>query len=289
VPLYQTLVSSAVPATAAMAFLVATPELGVDSVLISLPLLGAAFTIVRLVAATLVAIVIGAVIGRLAVPPPAPVVTDTAKLVSPRSLAARVRAGLRFGFGEVVDHTAPWILLGISIASLADPILKAQWIHALPPGADVVLFALLGMPMYVCASGATPLVAVLIHKGISPGAALAFLLVGPATNATTFGVLSRLHGSRLALWFGGAMAALAVGLGLAVNWFLPDLSGLALYQAAAEAPTSLQVACLGALTVVLAISVLRQGPRGFVAQILTPYGDEADDHHDHDHDHDHHH
>ena len=45
--------------------------------------------------------------------------------------------------------------------------------------------ALFGMPAYVCASGATPLVAVLIYKGASPGAVLAFLLTGPATNITT--------------------------------------------------------------------------------------------------------
>lgn len=294
IPLYQTLITQSVPASAALAFLVATPELGIDSVLISLPLLGGEFTLVRIAAATGVALVIGALIGPWAGRVRAAQVTccEPAELERPPGLVARVRAGLRFGFGEVVDHTAPWILLGIAIASLAEPALRGEWIAALPWGIDVVLFALLGMPTYVCASGATPLVAVLVHKGVSPGAALAFLLTGPATNATTFGVLSRLHGPRVALAFGAAMAGLTVGLGLVVNLGLPHIEGIALYQAASEEPSLVQVLSLAALTLVLALSVLRQGPRGFVGQILAPYGrDDHDGEHGHDgeHDHAHHH
>jgi hypothetical protein len=281
-PLYQTLVSQSVPATAALAFLVATPALGIDSVLISLPLLGAEFTLVRVVTATLVALVVGATLGR--------VVERTRRARSPGAIAAsapapaplleRARAGLRFGFGDIVDHIAPWIVLGIAIAALAEPALRGAWLTALPWGIDVALFALLGMPMYVCASGATPLVAVLIHKGVSPGAALAFLLTGPATNAATFGVLARLHGRRVAILLGGLLALLTVGLGLIVNLFMPRVSGgIALYEAATAEASPFEVVCLAAFTLVIALSVLRQGPRGFVAQILTPYGvDRAHDH-----------
>jgi uncharacterized protein len=288
IPLYQTLVTQSVPATAAMAFLVATPELGIDSVLISLPLLGVEFTTVRVVAATAVALFIGAVLGRM-VQRRWPVTRPAAESAheEPRPLLERVRAGLRFGFGEVVDHTAPWIILGIAIASLAEPALRSEWLMALPWGIDVLLFAVLGMPTYVCASGATPLVAVLVHKGVSPGAALAFLLTGPATNATTFGVLARLHGPRVALLFGGMMAALAVGLGLLVNIFMPRVDGIALYAEATADATAFEVVALVAFTAVIALSVLRQGPRGFLGQIFSPYGEADHDHRDHDHGHAH--
>jgi hypothetical protein len=192
-----------------------------------------------------------------------------------------VRAGLRFGFGDVVDHTAPWIVFGIAVASLAEPALHDTWLAALPWGVDVLLFALLGMPFYVCASGATPLAAVLIHKGVSPGAALAFLLVGPVTNGTTFGVLSRLHSPRMALAFGGMLAGLTVGLGLLVNLFMPKSGGIALYTEASADASAFQIIAVIAFTAVIAMSVLRQGPRGFVAQILNPYGDDRHDHHGH--------
>ncbi|HUS67367.1 MAG TPA: permease [Kofleriaceae bacterium] len=291
VPLYQTLMRQGVPATAGMAFLIATPELGVDSVLISVPLLGLEFTIVRLVCAAAVALVVGVVIGRLA-EDRAPAAASVALASAPDSFVGRLRAGLRFGFGEIVDHTAPWILLGIAVAAAAEPALKGDWIHDLPWGTDVALFAFIGMPLYVCASGATPFVAVLIHNGVSPGAALAFLLTGPATNVTTFGVLSALHGRRIAVLFGALMAILTIGLGLGLNLLMPELSGMAVHDAAHDEPGVLQVASLAGIMLVLALSILRQGPRGFVGQILTPYGSLGDGHdhdHGHDHGHDHHH
>jgi len=291
IPIYESLVRAAVPATAAMAFLVATPELGLDAVLISLPLLGGELAIARVVAAVVVAILAGWLVGAVAgnrgavaqvATPPGP--------EPPRgSLGARIREGLRFGFGEIVDHTGPWILLGIAVASLVEPMLHGDWLTTLPFGVDVALFAILGMPSYVCASGATPFVAVLLHKGISPGAALAFLLTGPATNVTTFGILSRLHGRRIALLFGGLVAAASIGLGVALNLILPEVSGIALHEAAVESPSVLAIGSAVAIGLIYLASVLRQGPRGYIRQVLQPYSesDDCGDCHDHDHDHDH--
>ncbi|RMH40922.1 MAG: hypothetical protein D6689_12340 [Deltaproteobacteria bacterium] len=287
IPLYQTLVQQAVPATAAMAFLVATPELGLDAILISLPLLGPELTAARVAAAAFAAFAVGWWIGRLAPATAHGAPPAAAPAAGGESLAARVRRGLRFGFGEIVDHTGPWLLLGLAIASVVEPALRADWLAGLPAGADVALFAVLGMPSYVCASGATPLVAVLIHKGVSPGAALAFLLTGPATNVTTFGILSRLHGRRIALAFGTAMALLSIGLGLLVNAAMPAAGAIALHEAALESPSALELAALAALAAVFLASLLRQGPRGFLGQILSPYGDAGSCDHDHDHDHDH--
>ena len=283
IPIYQTLVVQSVPAAAALAFLVATPALGIDSILISLPLLGGELTAVRAVAAALVALIIAVVLGRVVQrhwPGKSPD-ASTQDEAQPLPLADRVRAGLRFGFGDVVDHTAPWIVFGIAVASLAEPALHDTWLAALPWGTDVLLFALLGMPFYVCASGATPLAAVLIHKGVSPGAALAFLLVGPVTNGTTFGVLARLHSPRIALAFGGMIAGLTVGIGLLANLLMPRGHGIALYAEASADASAFQILAVIAFTVVIALSVLRQGPRGFVAQILNPYGDDRHDDHSH--------
>jgi hypothetical protein len=292
IPIYESLVKQAVPASAAMAFLVATPELGLDAVLISLPLLGTELAIARVVAAALIAFVVGWLIGRMAERDTPGVVTAAPPAQPPGPLLARIRAGIGFGFGEIVDHTVPWLLLGLAVASLVEPMLRGEWIAALPFGVDVVLFALLGMPSYVCASGATPFVAVLIHKGVSPGAAIAFLLTGPATNVTTFGILSRLHGRRVAIAFGATVAAGSIGLGFAVNAILPSAAGFALHEAAREGPGYLSVAALIALGVVFLLSLLRQGPRGYIGQILAPYGHGGHDHcddgcADDDRDHDH--
>ncbi len=262
-PVYKALIRRGVPATAAIAFLVATPELGLDAILLSIPLLGMSLTASRLVAAFLLAVVVALIVGRMVPAQPLPVV-DHAAPKRPRS--ERLREGLRYGLVELVDHTMPWILAGLVIAAWAEPLLAHELLASVPPALQVPLFAVIGIPLYVCASGATPVAAIAIHKGIGAGAALAFLLAGPATNVTTFGVLSKLHGRKVAIVFGAAVTLAAVVAGLAVDQLpfkvLPDLHG---HEHEGRLLNLISLAGLGLL---LLASLLRQGPRGLVAQIV---------------------
>ncbi|MSP90821.1 MAG: hypothetical protein EXR79_03300 [Myxococcales bacterium] len=302
VPVYRGLVLRGVPPAAAFAFLVATPELGLDAVLLSLPLLGGPFALARVIAAATVALGVGLVMARL-LPAPPPV-QDIDEQATPGKAAApvgsRVVAALRVGFGEVVDHTGPWVLLGLAVAAVAAPLLEDANLAAVPTWASVPLFALIGMPVYVCASGATPLVAVLVAAGVSPGAGLAFLLTGPATNVATFGVVARLHGDRAALVFGATMAGLAILAGWLVDVALPGYH--VPVAAAADHGHGIGTAgswALAVFGVALLVSLLRQGPRAFAGQVLAfANGDPSEenaDHshphggHDHDHEHEHEH
>ncbi len=138
--------------------------------------------------------------------------------------------------------------------------------------------------MYVCASGAMPTMAVLMHKGLSGGAAVAFLLTGPATNLVTFSVLGALHGRRIAIAFGALITLLAIALGLAVNAWVPS-DALPLHQLAVAQPSWLNLGCLALLSLWVVASIVRQGPRGFIEQLFSVDGYE----HNHTHSHDHHH
>jgi hypothetical protein len=253
-----------------MAFLVATPEIGVESVLLSFSLLGVELTAVRLVAAALVALLAGWVVGRTVKVTASPFAMAMAgKAPAAPGWGRRLWTALRYGFVDVVEDTAPWILVGVAIAAALDPAYLAPWVSRLPAGLDVLLFALLGIPVYVCASAATPLAAAFILIGVSPGAALAFLLSGPATNVTTFGVLSGLHGRRTSLLFGGFILVLTVGLGLLIN-----LTVGAVTVPIAKLPGPEQAAwwAWAALALVLLAfgrAVLRMGPRAFVGTILA--------------------
>ena len=286
VPVYRSLVVQGVPATAAMAFLVATPELSLDAVLISVPLLGGEFTVARVVCAAAVALGVGWGLGRLVGPSPlANSSTGHGDGDERPGLAARIRDGLTTGLGEVVDATGPWIILGLALAAFMHPLLDSNWTDVFPNGVgEIEFFAILGMPVYVCASGATPLVAVLVYKGISPGAALAFLLTGPATNITTFGVLSKLHGRTVALAFGAVIAAMAVLLGHVVDAAVPTMSTSALETSAHWDGFGLSEICLSALALLFALSLVRRGPREFVGEVFNLAGGESHGDHDHDYD-----
>lgn len=281
-PVYRSLILQGVPATAAMAFLVATPELGIDAFLLSLPMLGFDFTILRLCAAGSIALLTGFCVGRF---------TDTQQRLQKqnpleegtdnKSVLTKLKSSFVIGFGEVVDHTGPWILIGIAIAALLDPILGDQTLLQISPFWQIPFFTLLGMPLYVCASGATPLVAVLMAKGLSPGAAIAFLLTGPATNVTTFGFLSELHGKKIALFFAAAIALFTMALGYGINFFWSASATPVPHYANAETGSIWQFFSVAFLAILIALSLLRQGPRRFIGQIIS--FDVETDEHDHDH------
>lgn len=269
-PLYESLIRRGAPLTAALAFFVATPELGLDAVLLSMPLLGSSLTVARVVAAFAVALLVALLVGRAPrvstptiTPPESP--SDDAS-----SRTARLREGLRFGFVEVFDHTMPWIALGLVVAALAEPLLSHEAIAHVPSLLQVPLAALVGVPIYVCASGATPVAALALHKGLTSGAAIAFLIAGPATNITTFGVLARLHGRRLALLFGCAVTVLAIVAGWTVDAL--GVAAVPLLDAsdAAHGHGWFEWLCVVALAALVVASLFRQGPRGALRQVFEP-------------------
>ena len=271
VPLYRSLIQRGTPPAAAMAFLVATPELGLDAVLLSIPLLGPQVTVLRLAAAALVAILVGWWVGgRLkSVQQPE---DWRASGDLPPGFGLRLRAALRTGTGEVVDHTAPWIVLGLGVAALVTPLLESGWLGDLPPVTDVLLFALLGFPTYVCAASATPLVAAFLATGLSPGAGIAFLITGPATNISTLGLVSSLHGRAAAIGFAAVMVTLAVTTGIAINAAFGTLSVPSLAALTEEAPGLLHQVSLVLLAGLFLRSVVRRGLRKFVGELREGLG-----------------
>jgi hypothetical protein len=271
VPLYRTLVQKGAPPAAAMAFLVATPELGLDAIFLSIPLLGPQMTGLRLLTAGAAALLVGWWVGgRLKARTALPVAAGAGSGAA--SLTTRTRQALQTGLGEVVDHTAPWILAGLIIAALAAPLLAGGWLAGLPPVVDVLLFALLGFPTYVCASSATPLVATFLATGLSPGAAIAFLITGPATNATTVGVVGSVHGRTVALTFAGTLVAIAVSAGLLINGIVGRVPVPSLRQLVEDVPGPVQQISLLLLALLFLSSIFRRGIRSFAGELREGLG-----------------
>ncbi|MDJ0839122.1 MAG: permease [Acidobacteriota bacterium] len=288
VPLYHTLTKKGAPPTAAMAFMIATPELGIDAVLISLPLLGETMTGLRIAAAGLVALLVGIIVGSLTSRTKAEKVEGHLHEAQPASFMEKLRYGMVHGLGELVDHTGPWILVGLVVASGFQPILGSGFLSNIPGGWEVPLFALLGMPLYVCASGATPLIAVFLMNGVSPGAALAFLITGPATNITTFGVLSKLHNRKIAALFGFTTLVITVLLGYATDAIFPQFQPK-LIDGEHVHGTPLQMVALALLSLIFAYSLFRRGARAFFSELGQSSHDHDHGPHQHGHDHGHHH
>ncbi|MCA8926006.1 MAG: permease [Planctomycetes bacterium] len=274
VPLFRTLMGKGVPPAAAVAFLISTPELGFDAVLLSVPLLGVELTVIRVVAAFAVALISGLVAGWLLGPPEpqAPEEDDHDHVTATQPAWQRAA---RYGFVTSVDELMPWIAAGIALAAALQPWLsEPSGLSALPPEAQVPMLATLAAPIYVCASGATPIAGVLFASGISAGAVVAFLIAGPATNVTTYGAVRAFFSRKSSVLLLGTVFVVTVGVGFVALVFPPGIPPLSKDGHGSHGVFGLAGA-LGCALLFLP-SLFRMGPRGYLERLGLGV-------HDHDH------
>ena len=217
------------------AFLISTPETGIDSIALTWALLDPIMTIMRPLAALITATIAGFAVNFVpehtqnsAAPEPVCGCAcscgsgETEHLAdsshSP-SLVQRMREGLAFAFTELLCDIGPSLLLGIFTAGVIAAVVPDGFIdrHLGAGSMPMLVMLAAGIPMYVCATASTPIVAALALKGLSPGAALVFLLAGPATNMATIIIVARLMGRRIAAVYVAVIAAVALVMGMAVN------------------------------------------------------------------------
>ncbi|WP_348673011.1 permease [uncultured Abyssibacter sp.] len=281
-PVYRTLIRRGVPGSAGIAFLVATPELGLDAILLSLPLLGDSMTLARVVAAAILALLVGWWVGPKIVAASQDHHDHDACCGSDADAPEQqATAWTRFRdqLDELVRATGPWLIVGLVLAAIAEPLLEQAPFMAWPGAVQVLFFAVIGIPIYVCASGATPIVAILLAGGLSPGAGLAFLLSGPATNVASFGLLRNLHDRATAIRFAVAMIAGAVVLGLLTNAMLDEGGRFVAEELQHQGGNWMQWLSLLLLGVLVGAAVLNQGARRFFAEGLR--GEHAPHSHQH--------
>ncbi|MEO5365565.1 MAG: SO_0444 family Cu/Zn efflux transporter [Magnetococcus sp. WYHC-3] len=229
---------------ATLSFLISTPETGVDSVLLSHALLGPFMAVVRPVAAVCTAVAAGliaprdVVTRRRTVPIlAAPAVAgqtgcqgggccDSAAPVSQQAgWLGRSLAGVRYAFDDIWGDIYGWVFVGLLAAALLLTLVPPQSLASWGSGWQaMVLMLVVGVPMYICATASTPLAAAFISAGMSPGAALVFLLAGPATNMATLALVKREFGLRGLGSYLGAIVVCALAFGMLTD-LLAELGG----------------------------------------------------------------
>ncbi len=225
------------------AFLVTTPESGVDSIAITYALLDPIMTVMRPLAAFVTGVTAGLVENRLHDPDAAGRQPSPLPLASAPPLAAgkilpaetesppasrvlrRLGEGLRYALVDVWGDIVVWFCAGLLLAGLITAYLPEDFSNLVLGGGLVSMLAMLaiGMPIYICATASTPIAAALLLKGASPGAVLVFLLAGPATNMTSLSVLVQVLGKMGTLRYLLVVAIVSVLFGLGLDKLYPLL------------------------------------------------------------------
>lgn len=226
---------------ATVSFLLSTPQTGVDSILVTLSLLGPVFAVFRPFAALATGLVGGTLVdvfGHAGGAESKPPEKCTDECCSGEK-TNKVVKGLKYGFITLPRDIGKAMLIGLIVAAFISALVPANFFaDKLGTGVfAMVVMMLLGIPVYVCATASVPVAAALIMKGLTPGAALVFLMTGPATNAASFVTIWKVLGRSTAIIYIAAVAGcallsgilldyMAAGMAIKVtagpHWMLPD-------------------------------------------------------------------
>jgi len=247
---------------ATTSFLIATPQDGVDSVFVTLSLLGGTFAVFR----PLVALVSG-VLGGSAVA--AVTGNDAEGGRQPETCreaccepggGGKLRRALAYGFGTLPQDIGRALLIGLVVAALISAIVPDSYFADYLGGGVLAMLVMmvLGIPVYVCATASVPVAAMMIVKGVSPGAALVFLMTGPATNAAAIATIWKVMGRRTALVYLATVAVTAVAAGLTLDYiFQVRGTSPSLDKPPWMLPEAVKWVCAVALLAVLAAGAVR--------------------------------
>ena len=180
---------------ATVAFLISTPQTGVDSIFVSASMLGWPFALFKVFSAAVTGVVGGLLTNTAQQEIPA---SEPVHRQQPAVAQNRFRAFADHGI-EMLQSIWRWLVFGIAISASIEVFVPASAFTSLQGygGLAAMLVTLvISLPLYVCATASVPIAAALVASGLPTGAALVFLMAGPATNVATLGAVYRTLGKR---------------------------------------------------------------------------------------------
>jgi len=218
---------------ATTSFMISTPQTGVDSIMATYSLLGLPFAIIRPIVALFTGVIGGSLSNFFDRKEKRTQALETENQTPERKgFSERIITVFRYGFIEMIQSIGKWLLIGLAFAALLAVVIPDDFFSG-QAGRGItgmLLILAASVPLYVCATGSIPIAAVLMLKGVSPGAALVFLMAGPATNIATISVIAKQMGRKslaiyLATIIGGAvLSGLLIDAFLPASWFLNPLA-----------------------------------------------------------------
>ncbi|MCY3681120.1 MAG: SO_0444 family Cu/Zn efflux transporter [Gemmatimonadetes bacterium] len=169
-----------------------------------------------------------------------------------------VRHIFRYGFVEIADDILFALIVGIALGGVIYLAIPSDLMsNAYARWLSYPVMVLVGVPLYICASASTPIAAALVAKGFSPGAAMIFLMTGPATNTGTIAIIVSQFGTRFASIYVSSVIAVTVVLGIAVDLLLLALGvTIPVYLGPSESET-IQLIQWGSAFAMIALIVWR--------------------------------
>lgn len=211
---------------ATVSFLISTPQTGVDSMIATYSLMGLPFALLRPWVALMTALMGGSLVNWLddkGNETAGCTSSSSVKEIGQLTFTQKIKSALHYAFVEMMQDIGKWLMVGLVIAGLITVFVPDSFfaIFADKPLLSMLLVLAFAVPMYLCATGSIPIAVALMMKGLSPGTALVLLMAGPAVNAASMLVISKVMGRKTLMLYLLSIVSGAIGFGLGIDYLLP--------------------------------------------------------------------
>ena len=196
-------------------FVTSTPQTGIDSIIITYDMIGMTFALIRVSVAFISGIITGLIVDIFK--------NNKNDYSFPENdfhdfKRSKIKDGLKYAFYNLPKSLFKPLMIGILFASLISTFIKDDYfISYNSTFTEIIFISLISIPMYICSTASVPLALSFINLGISPGAVLIFLILGPATNTITLTTLWKIIGKKETILFIGSIIINAVIFGILLN------------------------------------------------------------------------
>lgn len=218
-----------------VAFLIATPQTGIDSIIATYSLLGLPFAIIRPIVALFTALFAGLTTNIFtAKESSSAVISHTDDKQTELSFTQKLKKVFYYGYVEMMEDIGKMLMFGLIVAGLISYFVPDNFFMIFDNNTllTMLLVLLVAIPMYVCATGSIPIAIALMMKGMSPGTALVLLMAGPAANIASMLVIGKVLGKKTFALYLTTLIIGAITSGLIIDNFLPaawfDVSNFAM-------------------------------------------------------------
>lgn len=261
---------------ATLAFLISTPETGVDSIPLTYALMDPLMTIMRPVAAFVSSVTAGLIenfVGKSDSSGKSQLnfssdaccnKTSTLSGEKPGFIkSSKIYGGMKYAFVDLLADIGKWFAIGLLISGLISYLMPDNLIETYLGNDFLAMLVMLitGIPMYVCATSSTPIAAALVLKGLNPGAALVFLLAGPATNIASLSMVYKMLGKKALLIYLFSISTCALLFGFLTDFLYKGLNisaKVSIGKTAELIPLQAQIIAAIILTILLVNAIIRE-------------------------------
>lgn len=213
---------------AVVSFLISTPQTGIDSIIATYGMMGPIFAIYRPLAALVMGIVGGGIIHTVDVSDNNRKwkINDSAGTqqeddLKGKSLNVKIKRMFRYAFVEFIDDISSQFLIGILISGLIAYFIPENFFTNTSINSGILgmfIMMAVGIPMYVCATASIPIAITLMMKGFSPAVAFVFLVTGPATNAASLAIITKILGKKITATYLAVIVVCSIGFGYLLDF-----------------------------------------------------------------------